>query len=495
MHPLTTTLPRILVAVLAAALTIASGRVRAETFVVNATTDAGDGTCGDVAGDCTLRDAILAAVATPGRDTIAFDPTAFPIGAPGVIELGSPLPPIADAAGTVLDGAGAGVVIRPVPTGLVAPGTPRAVFGPIDGIVFASAAGVPLENVRVANVTILGFTGRGLVVCGGVPPLCEEDVASTVLQNLLVSDNDGTGIDIRGRTISKTRIVTTVAHNDGDGGIRCKASDSLVGTRVERSTARDNTGHGFDLDVAGDAEGTVVIDSIAAGNHGNGIRLQAGGSVEKMKVTGSAAATNHGAGIQIAGEQVFGVTIANVTTSRNDNFGIGVTGAELLSGAVVKDVVSDWNLGGIVLSGVTLVTGSKITNAKATGNQNSGVVIGADLDVTGSKLTRITAVGNGGNGVMLHGSKNVLKQIRANGNHGNGISIGNGGPGNVITKSSLMANDGNGIVLDLGVTGAVVQKNTSFAHDGADLRDENASCDGNVWKQNVFETRNVDCIQ
>src|SRR4051812_48412096 len=94
------------------ALTAAPANARAATFVVNSTDDGTPHSCDAEIGECTLREAILAAIATPGRDTIAFEPRVFPIETPRIVSVGSALPAIADPAGTVIDGAGAGVVIE-----------------------------------------------------------------------------------------------------------------------------------------------------------------------------------------------------------------------------------------------------------------------------------------------------------------------------------------------------------------------------------------------
>src|SRR5262245_27958830 len=110
MHPLTVT-RGVCAALVALALLAPGSAVRAATFVVDNTSDPTVGTCAQ-SGACTLRQAILEAVATPGRDTIAFDPAVFPPGAPVAIELESPLPTIADPAGTIVDGGGAGVIIE-----------------------------------------------------------------------------------------------------------------------------------------------------------------------------------------------------------------------------------------------------------------------------------------------------------------------------------------------------------------------------------------------
>ncbi len=69
------------------------------TYTVNSTNDPGDGVC--TAAECTLREAILAANAHTGRDTIIF---AFSGTPPFTIRPTSPLPPITDS--VVLDALG-----------------------------------------------------------------------------------------------------------------------------------------------------------------------------------------------------------------------------------------------------------------------------------------------------------------------------------------------------------------------------------------------------
>src|SRR6476646_9627773 len=148
-----------IIALLTIVCTGSVSHARAATFTVNNSGDDPPDTCDTAMGGCTLRAAILAAVATPGRDIIRFDPTVFPLGAPVEIDVEVPLPPIADPAGTIVDGSGAGVIIGQLLTG---GGNTR-----IDGLVFASAPGVPLVGAMVTNLTIVGFPGAGILVCGG----------------------------------------------------------------------------------------------------------------------------------------------------------------------------------------------------------------------------------------------------------------------------------------------------------------------------------------
>ena len=197
---------------------------RAATFVVNSKTDATDGSCVPAPGGCTLREAIEAAVATAGRDTIRFDASVFPHGAvPVLIPLASALPVIADPAGTVIDGSGASVRI----------------FGGgaiEDGLVFASAPGVPLTKPTVANVSVDSFTGDGVAICGGLPPTCDADVTGAVVRNVFVNGTGRSGITIAGRVVKKAQVIDSVTFQTSSDGIALFAG-TLIGARVEGSTA------------------------------------------------------------------------------------------------------------------------------------------------------------------------------------------------------------------------------------------------------------------
>jgi CSLREA domain-containing protein len=105
MKKLTRVLSSFLMASLLAGLvmgmqSIPPARAASTTYIVNHLADLGDGTC-DV-GSCTLRDAILAANANAGADTITFSVS-------GTITLGSALPNISDD--LIIDGTGNSVFI------------------------------------------------------------------------------------------------------------------------------------------------------------------------------------------------------------------------------------------------------------------------------------------------------------------------------------------------------------------------------------------------
>jgi CSLREA domain-containing protein len=142
--------PAIIIAI-AAALELVAGAPApagaAVTYTVNSTNDADDGTCD--ATHCSLREAINAANANPGKDTIAFSSS---LGNLIVIKPLSQLPIITDP--LVLDGAMSSSSRRVTLDGSLAPpGT--------SGVVIASAAN------DVLNLIIHSFPSHGIVVQGG----------------------------------------------------------------------------------------------------------------------------------------------------------------------------------------------------------------------------------------------------------------------------------------------------------------------------------------
>jgi CSLREA domain-containing protein len=64
------------------------------TFEVNSTADTNNGSCSAAPNGCTLRDAINAANANPGADTITFSSTVFAAPGPYTISLSTALPDI-----------------------------------------------------------------------------------------------------------------------------------------------------------------------------------------------------------------------------------------------------------------------------------------------------------------------------------------------------------------------------------------------------------------
>jgi len=485
-HPLSAVRRTGAAGIVAAVLALASA-AGAATFTVNSTDDTTDGVCAASAGGCTLREAIESAVADAGSDTIAFDPAVFPPGAPASIVIFAPLPLIADAAGTVLDGAGAGVVIRPPLLG--------GGMGADDGLVFASTAGAPLATATIANVTIRDFVGSGVVVCGGAFPTCDQDVAAVVVRNVVALGNGKSGLRVAGHALRNVAVSDSVFAGNLEHGLSCAATQSLSGTRVQGCTARDNGMAGIRLDGGVDVLGALIGDTVLSHNTDAGLAVVSTNLVSKVKVTNVVARDNQANGVDLGAATVDSSMLSKIVASHNADAGVSLGGSGI-SASNLKDVVVNVNGGpGIVLSAGGQVTGTSITNAKASGNTQEGIVIGGDNGVSGSKISRAILTGNLTDGLRLQGSKNVVHKVRADGNHGDGIFLDAPGSGNKIESCATNANDGNaGIEVGVGSILNVVQKNVSLANDGRDLLENNSNCDGSMWKKNVFQTHNAPCV-
>lgn len=481
-------MPRIPAALLVTLLAaLAAPGAHAATFVVNGNADTTDGACSTEPAGCTLREAIEAVVATPGRDTIRFDASVFPQGTfSQAIVLTSALPVIADPAGTVVDGAGAGVFI----TGGMSPAS--------TGLVFASGAGMPLAKVTVANLLIGNTTGALVHVCGGEPPACDEDVSDTLVQRVVANlTATGDGIRIEGRNVRKTRVVESIGFHTGGSGIRVSADAAIVGWRLERCTVRACDQRAVSVLADGDIVGGTIVDTTVVDN-GGGIGILAGGQVAKAKLTNVASLVNMTPGIFIRGNAgIAGIAIADTIASGNTE-GIAFDAPSVTAPKLTNVVVDHHFAQGVEFNGET--SAAKISRLAAVANGATGLAM--PDNTLGASLAAVVSAANGADGLLISGSASSLKTIRADANGGNGIlltPLQNGlsgtSSGNTVQKSVTNANDSHGIFIATGTTESQVKKNVALGNGDDDYRDGNPSCDANVWSANTFRIATDPCIQ
>ncbi len=457
-------------------LTTAAPRARAATFIVNSAADTTDGTCGPAAGECTLREAVEAAVATPGRDTIRFDPAVFPRTPTTAITLTTPLPVIADAAGTVIDGAGAGVAIG-------------GSAGAPSGLVFASPPGVPLAKVVVANLFLASFADMAVHICGGGPPECKGDVSGALVQHVAVTATQGDGIRIEGLVVTKPRVLDSAVSHAGGCGILVFGGTAVVGARVQGCAAVGSGACGGIVVRANQrVVGAAVADSLAVRGAGVGIGITAP-DVTKTKLTSVVASDNDDTGIGIQADDANSATnVAGAVVSGNGGNGIEVAGAAN-TGVAIQDVVIDGASSGIHFSGPT--SGARITRASAVASFHGIDLFDTGSGVTGAKLSDIVVAASEV-GAIVKVDASALTRIRASSNAAAGLTISQGGGGNTITRSRATANATTGIRI-FSSSANVIQKNVALGN-GGDLSDDAADCDANIWKANVFRTGSQPCI-
>lgn len=468
------------------------------TFTVTSTNDANDGTCN--ASHCSLREAILAANAAAGTDTISFASlTAAP---PQVIAPTSALPSIT---GTVnLDGTT----------------TPWYTSTPIVQIA-GNSAGAGVNGLTLAAGSN-GSTVRGLIVrnFGGSGIVVASN--SNVLTRLWIgldatgsgaAGNGGAGLAVSGssnalgQSTYDNRLV--VGANGGGGVVLTGGSNTLefcfIGTAYGGTIARGNTGAGVRISGASATNNTLRQNVIAA-NTGDGLRIEAGASGNSMETnnlvgldaTGATAMGNGGSGVAVdsSSNNFIGKPGLGNIISANAVHGVAITGSSGNSGNTIRGNYIGTNLAGTATfgngqTGVFLHDGSaNSVGGPVTGNGNlvsgngsAGIaVVGGSghfvqSNTVGTNPAGNVDWGNAGNGIQVQGSAGIRIGLDAtgpgnlvSGNAGTGIHVSGSLSTSVLIAgntvgttqpgTSPVPNDGDGIAL-VDVTGATIGGDTS----------------------------------
>lgn len=226
------------------------------TFVVNAADDGADGTCD--AAHCSLREAIIAANARPGTDTITFALGSGPI----TLRPLTALPAITGA--VTIDGSGVD-------------GTPRVeVDGSAAG---AGATGLVLSggDSLIRGLVVNRFAGPGISATGAGRYTVSRTVLGTDPKATLDLGNGGAGLTASGDVkISIDR--STVAFN-GAGGITVDATTGAVDLTLTGNAIKQNRLHGVRTTVSVGGTVTVGGPSAADGNTVTG-EMDLGASIE-----------------------------------------------------------------------------------------------------------------------------------------------------------------------------------------------------------------------
>ncbi|MBV8859392.1 MAG: Ig-like domain repeat protein [Acidobacteria bacterium] len=239
-----------------------------QPFVVNSEADTDDGSC-DAAGagtgnqDCTLREALNAANALAGADTVNFDPNVFAAPGPHTIELAATLPTVSTS--VTVNGPGAGVLTLR-----------RSTAG------FYRLLNITATPVRLSGLTLTnGRAPDGADAAGGAL----VNRGATTLTGVRVTGNrsgDGTSGSPSG---------------GGGGGIYNQGTLSLVDCLVAGNTTGNGvTGSGQLGDGGGGggiySAGALALTNSLVNGNGTGTGPNAGGSGGGIYASGQAALTN-----------------------------------------------------------------------------------------------------------------------------------------------------------------------------------------------------------
>jgi CSLREA domain-containing protein len=398
----------ILALLVATALFLTTGdSARAANFTVTKTADTNDGTCN---ADCSLREAITAAEAAGGSDTVVFSPGVFPAGAPATIALGSELPTSSD---TAIDGTGAGVVIDGSGAGVS-----------VTGLNFNS--GGVLANATVRNITLRNFSDTGI----NMNALTNNNGA-TIDGVVLEGTSGGININAGGITSGASITNTTVTGSDGTG-ININAGDDTTGSTISGSTIADTLGTGININSGGDNVDTSLINSTVSDNATEGVVLNAGGELTGASIDASTISGNGDGGVIASGGNAAppGLTVSDSTisgnTTQNDGGGIASDVDTVITGSTISGNTGD-DGGGIQASALLRVTNSTISGNTALVD-GGGIDSSAPAQGTTVFLTNVTIVNNTaqsldtGGGILLRGTADVLNTIIANNTDQGGIA-------------------------------------------------------------------------
>ena len=446
------------------------------TFIVNSTADPGTGICDDA--ECTLREAITAANAHAGPDTIVFN---IPGAGPHTIRPNSNLPSITSP--VTIDG-----YMQPgASANTLADGDNAVLMIELDGSL-GNTFGLPsLLSISAGSSTVRGLViNRGSALYGisldtnGGNTIEGNFIGTNVAGDAVLGNNQGVIIqfgssnNLIGGLMPAARNIIS-GNSDGislSGGPGNIIEGNFIGTD---HTGSNDLGNTIGIGVTASSNNTIGGTSAGARNviSGNGteIRMQADNNLIQGNYVGISAT---GGAFNYSNTTVLGI---NIFSSTGNTIG-GLTSA-------ARNVISGHSIG-ISLNSTpsTTVQGNFIgTDAAGTarlGNTN----IGINMQSSNGTVIGGTAAGAGnlisanGTGIQIAPGSGTAIQIQGNligtdingtadlGNTGNGVAISDSafaanvtiGGTDPAARNVISGNDGNGIDLR-GVTGTMVQGN------------------------------------
>jgi CSLREA domain-containing protein len=349
----------------------------AVTFQVTKTADTNDGACDT---DCSLREAIVAANATPGADTIVFNVN-------GTFTL--------TIAGQFEDASAEGDLDITEAVTIVGNGTANTIIQA--GATTATAIDRVLQINPNADATFT-TTISGVTIQNGKPP--SFDVGGAILHDGF-NFNDFTG---DGEVILNNCKVATSASDFEGGGIFGRDGKVTLGAGTEisgNSTARGDGGGVFAnrFAIAGASGSPVVITNNLAQKNANGNFGQGGGA-------------------HAGADQVINISHATITTNnaQNDGGGIRLVSAASITNSQITGNTAGRRGGGLASAGgATSVTLSIINGNTAATDGGGASLTGGSLNINRSNITSNSAVAQGG-GVFNNNGTLTLSFNRIVGN-------------------------------------------------------------------------------
>ncbi|PYS23626.1 MAG: hypothetical protein DMF72_08740 [Acidobacteria bacterium] len=391
-------------------------------FVVTKTADTNDGHCDS---DCSLREAILAANADPGPDTINFNILNSDPGCDGTTHVCTIIP------NSTGNGGLPSITSSTMVNGYSQPGSSVNNQATSDNAVI-------LIELRGTSV---GPNTAGLTLTGG----------SSTVKGLVINRFSRYGIDVTGNGTSGNLIVGNfigvnpdgtgaigTTGNGGDAGVESEVnggSTTVGGTApADRNVISGNSGNGVEFFFSGTATvlgnfiGLAADGTTGIGNGASGIGTNFGGP---NTLGGTAAGarnyigSNHGAGIflshgtgTIQGNYIG--TDASGTLDRGnlgDGIGTNVVGGFTIGGSTAGagNLISANHGNGISLSDPGFIVqgnliGTKADGTSALGNLQHGIAVANTETIGGVNAGEGNTIAfNGHDGVNASGTRNIIR--------------------------------------------------------------------------------------
>ena len=303
-----------------------TGRLSAETYVVDSTGDGADahtsdGVCEDASGDCTLRAAIEQANAF-GGGIIEFNISGV---APHTIQPASALPTITQR--VVVDGtsqpAGSSTAKVQIELDGTSAGTDT------DGLAISASGG------EVRGLAINRFGGDGISLTSGGSVSIVGNLIGTDATGAADQGNGGVGLSIASpnNRVWENVISGNESHGvsiSGSGADNNYVADNFIGSDLDGDADLGNTGAGVFISSASDAK---LLDNLISGNDSYGVRITGSGAdgnrlegnLIGTQADGATALANGSHGVAIAGGASDNAVETN-TIAHNGGDGVSIIG-------------------------------------------------------------------------------------------------------------------------------------------------------------------------
>lgn len=401
---------------------VAAPVVLAATFIVTKTADTNDGTCD---ADCSLREAIVAANASAGADTITLPAGTYNLTIPGANEDLAATGDLDITEQLTINGAGAGTTTIDISSisDRVFDISATAVFSGVTvtggknvnngGGIRLTSSHLTLENSQV--VTNSAFVSGGGVYITGAGSVFTQTASSIIGYNDGGANGGGLYLADGAATLNGGQIISNSA---GSGGGVALNGAGAVFTMTDGiiTSNKTNSGQGGGVFVVGGATSTLnggqIFNNTAAGVTGGGVAVVSGIVTLNGGQIISNSATLGGGAFVVGATGTFNMISGTVESNTAVNSGggffvgdgfLGVTGGQIMSNTAA--------LGGgfYLFDGSVNLFGGQVSNNQATGFGGGGYVSDAagTLSVSGSTVADNIA-GLDGGGLYLNDGLTVI---------------------------------------------------------------------------------------